>query len=308
MTLQDRALREQTLFSLYSNPPFSDTEAALKAALIQIVNKIYDTTGIWSKKKLAEIAKIISHEIGSSYESLIDKVIADLEIQVDTVSLYKLSKDVVDTIVSPTNLVQGYTMDDLFKTVSKNHTKQLQVTFAAAAARGASADEIVRLLKDKNDTLTKTQLKSAVITTQNEARYRVSVENYKTMEDEGLIDGYIYDATLDGRTTEYCRDHDGKVYYKPISEISNVCKVHFRCRSVLRPYSKDVTTRASMFGPVENEPYSKWFARQDEGFQKSVLGSKKFKEYQDGVYKIGGLVNVVDANQSLDISKIKQNL
>lgn len=300
MTLSDRYLIEQTLFSLYENPPLNATNEALNLALKQVIYKINDTNGAWTRSNMRGISKAIADELNIAYEPLLPLVMADSIDQIKTSSLFKLDRKTIDNIVNKDNIVQGYTVKDLFKTQQDNHIKQMQVIFAANASRGAPVNEIVLALKDKNKTLTNNQLKSAIITMGNEARAKTRHENFKTMEEDGLIDGYVYDATLDSRTTEYCRNHDGRVYHKSIDEIKGEINVHFRCRSVFRPYTEDVKTRASIFGQTENVSYGEWFKKQDESFQRLTLGTKKYNLYKDGSYKVGSIVDLRDSTITLE--------
>lgn len=302
MTLADRNLREQTLFALYKNPPFTGMEEALRESLAQVTDRIYSTKGEWTRKKLVAIQTELGQRLKVNYKKLQKDLPKDLHDQVNTTSLFKLDATSAQSVMS-LGLVQGYTPNELFNTVEQSHIRQLKVTLAGAVARGAPVNEIVKLLKDKNVSLTKSQLKTAIITVQNEARAATRHYNYTRMEDEGLIDGYVYNATLDGRTSEYCREHDGRTYWKPIKEIAGQINVHFRCRSVFIPTSKDLTTRASIHGPVENIRYADWFKNQDVDFQRTVLGRTKFNLFKEGKFLVQGLPDVM-AGDSLEMETI----
>jgi len=160
----------------------------------------------------------------------------------------------------------------------------------------------------KNSKLRKAQFKNAIFTTITESRAVSRHDSYEKLERSGVIEGYEYVAALDSRTTEYCRDHDGKIYRKPIEEIQKLINVHFHCRSMFVPITKTAEkgTRASQFGPVPDESYSKWFDRQNESFQRKTLGTKKFKLFKAGDYKIGGVVDAT--HKVLTLVAIKETL
>jgi SPP1 gp7 family putative phage head morphogenesis protein len=223
------------------------------------------------------------------------------------VDFYKVPTKVIDEITKSTRLIQGYEAKELFKVTSDNHARQLKVLVGAGVAQGMPASKIIQNIKQKSTKLTKGQLKTSVFTSITEARAVTRHDSYKKLESLGVVKGYEYVSTLDSRTSEYCRDHDGRKYYKEIDEIASEINVHFNCRSVFKPISSKETTRASIDGPVPaNETYSEWFKRQPEDFQKTTLGSKKFKAYKSGAYKIGGLPDV--RGTSLSLEKINETL
>jgi len=220
----------------------------------------------------------------------------------------KVPVAVIDAITSNTFEVQGYTAKDLFKTTSDNHARQLRVLIGSGVSQGKTAPTIINELIAKNSKLSKAQLKNAIFTTVTESRAVSRHDSYGRLERSGVIEGYEYVAALDSRTTEYCRDHDGKIYRKPIEEIQKLINVHFHCRSIFVPITKTAKReiRASQFGPVPDESYSKWFDRQNESFQKKTLGTKKFKLFKAGDYKIGGIVDAT--HKVLTLVAIKKTL
>lgn len=301
--IYDRNLQESTLFELFQSEAHSDTIKALKLAQTEIAAKILlieDNT--WTKKRLKRIQKLIDTEIAKSYSGLLPGLQAELpgiaEITAKNMLLTKFDKvptKVISEITSGSFNVQGYEAKKLFGTISENHARQLRVLVGSGVAQGKPSKTIVNELMTKSSKLSKAQLKNAVFTTITEARAVSRHESYKKMEKLGVITGYQYVATLDGRTTEYCRNHDNRIYRKGIDDISTEINVHFHCRSVFAPLtaSSETDTRASMNGPVPDESYGTWFSRQPEKFQKTVLGAKKFEAYQNGSYKIGGLPDVI---------------
>lgn len=302
-SIYDRDLQESTLFELFESGAYSDTLNALKLAKVEIINKILSISGdTWTKRRLKEVQKAIDVAISDAYAPALPLLHSEMseiaKVTAKNVLLTDFSAvptKVLDQITSPSFLVQGYETKELFSTISDNHARQLRVLVASGVAQGKPPSAIVTEFAKKHSLLSDKQLKNAVFTTVTEARAVTRHDSYKQMEKNGSIIGYEYVATLDGRTTEYCRNHDGRKYYKSIDEIQGEINVHFHCRSLLVPLTKSTedSTRASMNGPVQDEPYSKWFARQSEYFKKSVLGKKKYDSYVSGVYKVGGLPDVV---------------
>lgn len=302
-SIYDRELQESTLFELFKTESYTDTVKALKVAQADIVAKLLTVKdGTWTKKRLKATQKLIDKEIAASYAGTLSTLQGELpgvaDVTAKNVLLTKFNKVPTKTITQITSnqlQVQGYSATDLFGTISDNHARQLRVLVGAGVAQGKTSKTIANELISKNSKLSKGQLKNAIFTTVTEARSVVRHESYRELEKLGVITGYQYVATLDGRTTEYCRDHDGRNYWRKIDEIQSEINVHFNCRSVFTPLTKTTedTTRASMAGQIPDENYSSWFARQDDSFQRSVLGKQKYEAYKEGSYKIGGLPDVL---------------
>jgi len=312
----DRSLQEGTLFEMFEADAYTDTLKALKLAQQEIVMKILSIKGdTWTKRQLTEVRTLIDVEIAKAYTATLSTLQAELpaitSITAQNMLLTQFTKvptAVLDAVTSNNFEVQGYTAKNLFKTTSDNHARQLRVLVASGVSQGKTTPTIINELIQKNSRLSKGQLKNAIFTTITEARAVSRYDSYDKMQKSGVIQGYEYVAALDSRTTEYCRNHDGRRYYKDIDEIQKYINVHFNCRSIFVPITKStkIETRASQFGPVPNETYSKWFGRQNESFQRKTLGTNKFNLYKSGSYKIGGLV---DATQRvLTLAAIKETL
>lgn len=316
-SLYDRNLQESTLFELFQSEALSDTLKALKLAQATITAEILaieDNT--WTKKRLTKVQKMINTEIAAAYAGLLPNLQGELpglvEITMKNVLLTDFTSvptKVISAITSKTFNVQGYDAQELFGTISENHARQLRVMVGAGVAQGKPSQKIVNDVMMKHSSLSKGQLRNAVFTTITEARAAARHESYSQMEKLGVITGYQYVATLDGRTTEYCRDHDGRMYKnKSINEIASEINVHFHCRSVFAPVTATSSheTRASMNGEIPDETYGSWFSRQPDHFQRKVLGAKKYEAYKAGSYKIGGLPDVV--GQTLTAASIAATL
>jgi len=309
-SIYDRNLQESTLFELFKSDAYTDTIKALKLAQQEIVTKILSIKGdTWSRRRLVAVKKVIDQEITAAFAGTLSTLQKELPNIAEVTAKNMLLKSFVsvpvktiNAITSNTFMVQGYEAKRLFKTTSDNHARQLQVLIGSGVAQGKTSQKLINELITKNSSLSRGQLKNAIFTTITEARATTRHASYKHMEKSGVITGYQYVATLDGRTSEYCRNHDGRNYPPDIEAIQKDINTHFHCRSIFAPTTKssDTTVRASQFGQVPDETYSVWFSRQSGSFQKSVLGKRKFEAYQTGSYKIGGLPDVVGKAMALE--------
>lgn len=119
-----------------------------------------------------------------------------------------------------------------------------------------------------------------------EARMRTMQEN------DDVVDGWTFSATLDSKTSTACRHYDGETF--PLGE-GPAPPVHIGCRSSAVPKVnpkftpfKSPGTRASVGadgGAVTGKsPYYNWLKNQPASFQDRVLGKK-----MGGVFRNGGL-------------------
>lgn len=108
-------------------------------------------------------------------------------------------------------------------------------------------------------------------------------------ENNDIVEGFRFVATLDGNTTAVCRSLDNKVY-KTTDTSAPRPPMHPNCRSVIVPdlgpefdFLKEGSTRSSVDGPVsQKQSYYDWLKTQDQAFQDSVLGPQRGTLFRDG--------------------------
>lgn len=102
-----------------------------------------------------------------------------------------------------------------------------------------------------------------------------------------LIEGYVFVATLDGKTTQQCRSLDGKEFALGKGPQP---PVHINCRSTTIPklpkefdFLDKGATRSSKDGYVDaDQSYYSWLKEQPEAFQNEALGASRAKLFRDG--------------------------
>lgn len=167
--------------------------------------------------------------------------------------------------------VEGQTIPQITKRIRGSRTLNYEDGILAINKRNAEA--VVR---------------TAVAHTANYARQSFYDEN------QDLIKGYRYTATLDARTTELCASRDGKVYR--LDQAKPSLPAHFNCRSTYTVVIKSwkelgfdidevpASTRASMDGQVpESLTYQEWLRKKPAKFQDEVLGKTKGKLFREGL-------------------------
>lgn len=126
---------------------------------------------------------------------------------------------------------------------------------------------------------------TAVNATANEARN----EFYQANSD--VIRRVLWRSTLDIKTSDICQDLDGKLW-EPGEPHPNP-PAHVNCRSFLVPVPAGMSDKEarSMLRPAvadgeakrtRQPTYGEWLKRQSAGFQKQVLGKRRYEMLRDG--------------------------
>lgn len=98
-------------------------------------------------------------------------------------------------------------------------------------ARGLGNSEIQTLIDMKIKGLHYTQARALATTSVNYTA--VVARNTTIKRNMGDFDKVVWVSVLDGRTTEYCKEHDGNIY--PVGEGPRP-PAHWNCRSHIEPY------------------------------------------------------------------------
>lgn len=107
--------------------------------------------------------------------------------------------------------------------------KGLKQELATAVATGQSQAKTARSLRERFD-VTRFEANRLVRTETNHFNTLGSVESYEKVG----LDEFIFVATLDGRTSSICQEHDGKRY--SLKNLDVQPPLHPNCRSCIRAY------------------------------------------------------------------------
>ena len=155
--------------------------------------------------------------------------------------------------------------------------------------QGLTNDEIVSNITGSLNT-TKNQAQTVVRTTTNFIANAARQRFYR--ENANIVEGYVYVATLDSRTSDICRSLDGREV-KWTDSYQPVPPEHPNCRSTTRPLLReefrgldDGATRASKGEEGgqqvdQNLTYYEWLKRQPAAFQDEALGPTRGKIFRN---------------------------
>lgn len=118
--------------------------------------------------------------------------------------------------------------------VSENLRKRVVTTIFNGIKNSWALDEVVRRISEEVDSYSLPQLNTVVRTTTFEAMNEARYNFFSTPELGGFVEALEYSAILDGRTTDICRELDGRIYPAD-SDVWNTYRPpnHFNCRSLL---------------------------------------------------------------------------
>lgn len=107
--------------------------------------------------------------------------------------------------------------------------KGLKRELATSVASGQSYSKTARAIRNRYD-VTRYEAQRLVQTETNHFNTMGSIESYKAID----LEEFVFVATLDGRTSKICQEHDGKRY--PLTSTGNKPPLHPSCRSCVRAY------------------------------------------------------------------------
>lgn len=152
--------------------------------------------------------------------------------------------------------------------------------------QGQTTQQISRNISNSIDGVTKRNAMNIARTATNHMANQTRQEYYKDNDD--LVLGYVYVATLDTRTTPICRNLDGREF-KFTDTYQPKPPQHHGCRSSTTALLSDKfdfldkgATRSAKGGPVSStKTYYDWLSDQSASHQDDVLGKTKGKIFRN---------------------------
>lgn len=253
------------------------------------IQKLAQGMSVTLKKQIVDdIGQLTKDEMVWQNKAILDSLGFDLETVIP-------NPRVVAAIVKKTSFA-GLVLDDWFDTLSRSTQKNVMVAVNRGIVEGETTDQIIRRIrgtrtlrfKDGVWETTRRQAEAVTRTTINHVSTQARMEYFK--ENEDIIKGVQWVATLDARTSTICAGLDGKVF-----KIDKGPRppAHVNCRSTISPILKSAGqlglkdlpegTRASMNGQVPASiTYGEWLKRQPLSIQEEVLGVGKAKLFNEG--------------------------
>jgi SPP1 gp7 family putative phage head morphogenesis protein len=318
---------------------YPDITARIEARLSRIASRGFDMSPATSKQlkdTYSAIRGILHGGMARGYEQAAEtlKGVASMEAEFQTAVVNrvvpKFFRDAGVTFTMPSGQLlraivrerpfEGRLLKDWFGSLANSAQVKVEKAVSIGLAQGDSVADIVRRVRgtaangfaDGAIQASRREAEAVVRTAINHTVTQARELTYE--ENDELIDGVQFVATLDTRTTPQCQALDGKVF--KVGEGPRP-PIHFNCRSTTVPVLKswralgfdlddvDGPGRASMNGVVpEKVTYGEWLRNQPRDVQDEVLGREKAKLFRKGAVPIDRFVD--DRGRPLNLADIRQ--
>jgi len=259
--------------------------------LLESVRDIIDDANVVLREKLRETIKDFGErEAGWMIQMLGDEI--PVELDFTRPSPRQIYSAVID------RPIEDRMIGEAMRGIGPNQRRRVAAALRRGFIEGRTVQEITRDIRgtraarytDGILAKTRREIEGLVRTSINHTHSVARDELYK--ENDDLIKGVQWVATLDKRTTLICANRDGQVF--PVDSGPRP-PAHWNCRSTTTPVLKSwrelgidldeapAGTRASMDGQVSDATtYEDWLKRQDAETQREVLGAKRYEKWKDG--------------------------
>lgn len=202
-----------------------------------------------------------NEDLPSIYKSMYYKKIYDMQVGTSLgYDVDRLEDGKVKQAVSQSWLGNNYS-----KRIWNNRYKLatvLQQEVPQAIIQGQNPKQLAKTIQKRMNT----SYFNAERLARTEYLHVLNEANYKAMNGSGLFKKYQYMATLDYRTSQICRDMDGKVFDMSKKQTGvNYPPLHPNCRSTTAPYFKDLqgtriakTKEGTYYEIDRNITYREW--------------------------------------------------
>lgn len=252
------------------------------------------------------------------YEAAADVTSISASVGVDIAHSLNLSAAQLQTLVSEA-WIDGGTVQEMLDGMEAGFVRDFKALVREGYLSGETTDDIIRRLtgyKDKQGVvheglaaMKRSSAENMVRTAMSGIANTARTELYKQNDD--ILKGMMWNATLDLRTCLECASRDGKAWDlsgKPIDGNTLPYRdipLHRRCRCTWVPVLKswqeldidgveefDESTRASMDGQVPGTvDFEEWFTAQSPERQEDILGKGRFELYKQKKISFSDLVD-----------------
>lgn len=338
-SLLDASISHQIGLQRYSNATVNKIIALINRAEIDLVEKMKSTgDGTWSMTRLNKLLQALRDINAEAYDKVRSELsddlmgLAEYEVGFQT-DLLNHSVPIKLDIVSPSasqlkaavdsRPFQGRILSEWYDGLEEAAQGRLRAAIRIGVVEGETIDQMVRRVRgtvanqfkdgifEVSRRGAEAMVRTAVNHTANSARTTLYAEN------NDVIKGVQWVATLDGRTTLICASRDGTVY--PVDSGPRP-PAHMNCRSSTAPVMKSWKemginlseapegTRASMDGQVAaSTTYDKFLRGKDQAFQEDVLGVDKAKLFREGGLTLDRFVDRKGQEYTLDQLRTRES-
>ena len=334
--LLDKAIQQEILRRGFEADLDAKIEAIYERHYNQMSALIKDGRSYAQLEK--RVRKEVMNSVNDSYllvrDSLKRYIIAESETVIDDLDstlngaiegAFKLRyapKSKIVDLVANKPILDSRLLSEHFNSMAKGELFRLSNKVSSGLAKGLSTDEIASSLLS---TLKITRIQAQTVARTAITQHGTTAAFLSYAENDDIISGYRYVATLDDRTTRICAYHDGRVY-KFDDPKAPKPPLHWNCRSTTVPVVKAFTdlggnrineasdaVRARFDGQAPASlTYGDWLKTQPYDTIRSLLGSEQSANaFIDGSLSIDRFIapngHLLDVSQYIKAS-VKKNL
>lgn len=332
-SLLDSTIAHQVGLTRLSTATVRKIIALVNRAEAEVIEKMkaMDPGTTWSLKRLEKLLEALRNINQEAYDELTKsldlelKELAAYEGEFQQAMLNGAAAVQLD-IVTPTAAqlkaavdarpFQGRLLKEWYAQFTEASQQRLRGAIRMGFVEGETIDQMVRRIrgtatlryKDGITEITRRGAEALVRTAVNHTANVARTEVYK--QNDSVIKGVQWVATLDGRTTLVCASRDGNLF--PIDSGPRP-PAHINCRSTTVPVMKSWKemginlseapegTRASLDGQVAaSTTYDKWLRGRSVAEQEDLLGVTKSKLFRSGGLTLDKFVDRNGAEYTLD--------
>lgn len=317
--LIDAASRHAALLQRYSAGLESEVAEKVSSAISALIADLSSATGNSGRIRLEVVSNYRSHLTTAEaelYDELLELMGEEAEfseklfeeaISADIESPQQLDL-ALDSVRIDVISGQRITIPAMLSQFTEAKANQINRLLQDGFTEGATQDQLISRVREV-EPIQRRQAASLVRTATNAvssiARYQTAIQN------QDVLEGYEWVATLDDKTSLVCASRDGVIY--PFRESSPKPPAHFSCRSTIIPKVKDefnLLSRVKGDRPSigsdgvkqvsGQSTYGGWLRKQSKLFQEEVLGKDRAKLFRQGGLSIGKFTNFDGRTYTLD--------
>lgn len=334
--LEDETTRHAIYVQLYAAHNLDEVAVFIKQAIDVAKSRISEGLSAYGTRRYEQQIRVLQKDLTGIYSEMKGQLQLELGSFVEAETKYSI--DMLKQVVKPAvqlstpspQIVKAAAISDPMSLEARKGVQKISISGALdefgtkktaeilseikiGAALGEPTPQIARRLTGLHQ-LQKDQAASLVRTVTNHIASTARSETLK--ENDDILAGKRRIATLDGRTTPFCRSIDNTVV--PLDAPSP--PFHWQCRTSeipeLKPeYKREIpgSMRPSV-GPdgiravSSKTTYGEWLARQPAAFQKEVLGPARYKLFSKGELTLDKFVDSNGVTLTLDELRKRQPL
>lgn len=329
--LTDAATRHQIYVQRYAGGNLKRVAKFISKAIATAKQRVSDGLSAYGTKRYASQIESLSGDLAAIYGEMKGQTVLDLtqfaeyEATFNATMLGKAVKAVVQFNVPAPEMVAAAALADPLELEARKGLQKISIKGALdqfgtkKAAEiigdiqvGSSLGETSQQISRRLTSTHQMQLDQASSLVRTMTNHVASSARMQVMEsNDDILEGWRAIATLDGKTSPFCRQVDQKVF--PFDAPKP--PFHWNCRTATAPvlkaeFAREIkgSTRPAV-GPNGAEQvsskttYQEWLSRQPASFQRDVLGPNRYELFTKGELTLDKFVD--DNGKTLTLQQLK---